>query len=63
MDGEDRKGTANVMTLDPIMASLAVLALVVLILAAFGAAALRFGADSRPGIGDRDRRPWLVPGA
>lgn len=51
------------MTLDPIMASLAVLALVVLILAAFGAAALRFGADSRPGIGDRDRRPWLVPGA
>jgi hypothetical protein len=24
------------------------------------AAALRFGVDSRPGIGDQDRRPWLV---
>ena len=23
-------------------------------------AAIRFGVDSRPGIGDRDRRPWLV---
>ena len=25
-------------------------------------AALRYGADSRPGIDDRDQRPWLVPG-
>jgi hypothetical protein len=24
------------------------------------AAAIRFGVDSRPGIGERDRRPWLV---
>lgn len=23
-------------------------------------AAVRFGVDSRPGIGDRDTRPWLV---
>ena len=23
---------------------------------------LRYGADSRPGIDDRDQRPWLVPG-
>ena len=23
-------------------------------------AAVRFGVDSRPGIDDRDRRPWLV---
>ena len=27
---------------------------------ALAIAAWRFGADSRPGIGDRDRRPWLV---
>jgi len=23
-------------------------------------ASIRFGVDSRPGIGERDRRPWLV---
>ncbi len=27
---------------------------------ALGLAAQRFGVDSRPGIDDRDRRPWLV---
>ena len=27
---------------------------------ALALAALGFGADSRPGIGDSDRRPWLV---
>ncbi len=27
---------------------------------ALAVAAIRFGADSRPGIGDADRRPWLV---
>jgi hypothetical protein len=27
---------------------------------ALAIAALRFGVDSRPGIGDSDRRPWLV---
>jgi hypothetical protein len=31
-------------------------------LLACGWAAIRFGADSRPGIGDRDRRPWLWRG-
>ena len=51
------------MAFDPIVAGLAVAALVILALALFGAAALRFGVDSRPGIGDEDRRPWLVPGA
>lgn len=51
------------MTLDPILAGIVLAALVVIVLAMFGAAALRFGVDSRPGIGDDDRRPWLVPGA
>jgi hypothetical protein len=27
---------------------------------ALALASLRFGVDSRPGIGDRDDRPWLV---
>lgn len=27
---------------------------------ALAAAAVRFGVDSRPGIDDRDPRPWLV---
>ena len=27
---------------------------------ALALASLRFGVDSRPGIGDRDSRPWLV---
>ena len=51
------------MALDPIVAGLAVAALVILVLALFGAAALRYGVDSRTGIEDRDQRPWLVPGA
>jgi hypothetical protein len=51
------------MPFDSIVAGLAVAALVILALALFGAAALRFGVDSRPGIGDDDRRPWLVPSA
>jgi hypothetical protein len=50
------------MTLDPIMAGLAVAAIVFLALALFGSAAARFGVDSRPDIGDRDRRPWLYGG-
>ncbi len=29
-------------------------------LAALALAAVGFGADSRPGVGDPDRRPWLV---
>ena len=51
------------MALDPIVAGLVVAALVILVLALFGAVALRYGVDSRPGIEDRDQRPWLVPGA
>lgn len=57
----DRKGTA-IMTLDPIAAGLAVAALIVLALTLLGVVALRYGVDSRPGIGDRDRRPWLYGG-
>ena len=49
-------------SIDPGLAALAVLAIVTLVLAAFATAALRLGVDSRPGIDDRDRRPWLVPG-
>lgn len=30
-------------------------------LVVLGVAALRYGVDSRPDIGDRDQRPWLVP--
>lgn len=51
------------MALDPIVAGLAVAAFVILALALFGVAALRYGVDSRPDISDPDRRPWLVPGA
>ena len=49
-------------SIDPGLAALAVLAVVTLVLAAFATAALHLGVDSRPGIEDRDRRPWLVPG-
>ncbi len=27
---------------------------------ALAVTAIRFGADSRPGVGDQDRRPWLI---
>jgi hypothetical protein len=42
--------------------ALAVAAIVLLPLALIAFAALRWGVDSRPGIDDRDQRPWLVPG-
>jgi hypothetical protein len=46
------------------MIDLAMTALVATIfigpLIALAIAALRFGVDSRPGVGDTDRRPWLV---
>ena len=51
------------MAIDQLIAGVAVAAAVVIVLALLGIAALRYGVDSRPGIGDRDRRPWLVPGA
>lgn len=46
----------------PIDLGMAVLAAIIVIgpFAALAAAAVRFGADSRPGIGDRDRRPWMI---
>ena len=49
------------MTFDQIVAALAVAAILIAPFIAFAAAALRFGVDSRPGIDDRDSRPWLVP--
>ena len=60
-DSVDRKGRAPTMMFDQIAAALAVAAIFIAPLAALAAAAIRWGADSRPGIGDRDRRPWLVP--
>jgi hypothetical protein len=51
------------MMIDQIVAALAVAAVFIAPLVVFAAAALRFGVDSRPGIDDGDRRPWLVPNA
>lgn len=48
------------MTFDQIAAALAVAAMFILPLVGLAIAAVRFGADSRPTIGDRDQRPWLV---
>lgn len=55
----DRKGRATDMTIDFAMAALAAIIFVgpLLVLAV---AAIRFGVDSRPDIGDPDRRPWLI---
>ncbi len=49
------------MMIDQVVAALAAAAIFVTPLVVFASAALRFGADSRPGIDERDRRPWLVP--
>lgn len=49
------------MTLDTIVAAVATLALFIVPFAALAWLALRYGVDSRPGIDDRDQRPWLVP--
>lgn len=51
------------MTIDQILAAVMVAAIFIAPLVVFAAAAMRFGADSRPGIDDADRRPWLVPNA
>jgi hypothetical protein len=55
----DRKGRANDMTIDVATTALAAIVFIGP-LAALAAAAIRFGVDSRPGIDDRDQRPWLV---
>ena len=49
------------MMFDQVVTALAVVFLFIAPLLVLGVAALRFGADSRPGIDDPDRRPWLVP--
>lgn len=49
------------MTFDQIATALAVAILFILPLVGLATAALRFGTDSRPTVGDRDQRPWLVP--
>ena len=45
-----------------IVGAVAVIAILVGPLLAFACAAIRFGADSRPTIDDRDKRPWLWRG-
>jgi hypothetical protein len=47
------------MTIDLAMAALTAIILIGPF-AALAVAAMRFGADSRPGVEDRDHRPWLV---
>lgn len=49
--------------IEQIVAVLAVAAVIIGPFVAVAYLAYRFGADSRPGIDDTDRRPWLVPGA
>jgi hypothetical protein len=49
------------MMIDQVVAALAVAAIFIAPLVIFAVAAIRFGVDSRPGIDDPDRRPWLVP--
>ena len=46
---------------DQIAAALAVAALFIAPIVILAISALRYGVDSRPGIGERDQRPWLVP--
>jgi hypothetical protein len=46
---------------DQIAAALAVAALFIAPVVILAILAVRYGVDSRPGIGDRDGRPWLVP--
>lgn len=53
------KGRATDMTVDSAMAALAAIIFIGPLLA-LAVAAVRFGADSRPGVGDPDRRPWLI---
>jgi len=55
-----RKGRAKDMSLDVIVATLAVTLVIIGLLVALGLAALRFGVDSRPGIGD-DRLTRFLP--
>ena len=47
------------MTIDVTMGALAAI-IFIGPLVVLAAAAMRFGADSRPGIDSRDQRPWLA---
>ncbi len=47
--------------MDSLISLVATMILIVGPLALLALAALRYGVDSRPGIDDRDQRPWLVP--
>jgi hypothetical protein len=49
------------MLFETIATALAVAAIFILPLVVLALASLRYGVDSRPGLGDRDQRPWLVP--
>lgn len=51
------------MSFDTIVAALTAAVIFIGPLAVLAIAALRFGTDSRPGIDDRDQRPWLEPTA
>lgn len=51
------------MSVDTIVAVLAATILFIGPFVALALAAMRFGADSRPGFRDDDQRPWLVPSA
>lgn len=55
----DWDGRATAMTIDLAMAAL-VATIFIGPFVALAVAAIGFGADSRPDIGDADRRPWLV---
>jgi hypothetical protein len=45
--------------LDDVIAAVLVVGILLVPLAVFGWAAVTFGVDSRPGLGERDPRPWL----
>lgn len=55
------KGQAHAM--DSLVSVVAAIVLIIGPFAALAVAAGRRGVDSRPGISDRDQRPWLVPAA
>lgn len=46
--------------MDSLISIVTAMVLIVGPLALLGLAAVRFGADSRPGIGDRDQRPRVA---
>jgi hypothetical protein len=56
-----RKGTVELPMIDALVAALAAAFMILAPLAALAYLALTFGVDTRPGIDDDDRRPWLVP--